>query len=305
MVGGKLRKCKETKRLLPTARSRRVQLEPVLRWQRVPHSRRHPVRPATRSEISRWDELVVANPDGGHVLQTRAWGEFKRSWGWRPTYWIARAGDADVAVLFLRRRYRGLGELWYAPKGPGVTESAALAEVLSDHESMRSAFVVKVEPEIEEWRADTGAWRAAGLRKALVRRADEPRHDHRGPRPRRGRPACLLQTEDALQHQARGAEGRRGGGGGDDRRQHRHHVLADGRDARAGRASSCAPNGTSVGTGSSRRRAGRRSSSSRRGRAAFSPASSPPFSGATAGTRTADPSRSTASSWRPTCCSGR
>jgi lipid II:glycine glycyltransferase (peptidoglycan interpeptide bridge formation enzyme) len=124
------------------------------------------VRPATRAEIGRWDELIVANPDGGQILQTRAWGEFKRAWGWRPTYWIARAGDAEVAVLFLRRHVRGFGELWYAPKGPGVVDATALVALLADRRPMRNAFLVKVEPEIEESRVDPRAWEGAGLRKS-------------------------------------------------------------------------------------------------------------------------------------------
>jgi lipid II:glycine glycyltransferase (peptidoglycan interpeptide bridge formation enzyme) len=124
------------------------------------------VRAATRSEIGRWDELVVANPDGGHILQTRGWGEFKHAWGWRPSYWMAAAGGRDIAILFLRRRVPGFGELWYAPKGPGATDEGALVELLSDRDAMNNAFLVKVEPEIEEARANTGEWRAAGLRKA-------------------------------------------------------------------------------------------------------------------------------------------
>jgi lipid II:glycine glycyltransferase (peptidoglycan interpeptide bridge formation enzyme) len=126
------------------------------------------VRPATRDEIGRWDELIVANPDGGQILQTRAWGEFKRSWGWRPTYWIAAAGDTEVAVLFLRRRIWGFGDLWYAPKGPGVRDTGTLVALLSDRQPMADAFLVKVEPEIEESAADAGALRRAGLRKAVT-----------------------------------------------------------------------------------------------------------------------------------------
>jgi lipid II:glycine glycyltransferase (peptidoglycan interpeptide bridge formation enzyme) len=126
------------------------------------------VRLATRDEIGRWDELIVANPDGGQILQTRAWGEFKRSWGWRPTYWIATAGDTEVAVLFLRRRIWGFGDLWYAPKGPGVLDTETLAAVLADRRPMRDAFLVKVEPEIEESRADSAALRRAGLRKSAT-----------------------------------------------------------------------------------------------------------------------------------------
>jgi lipid II:glycine glycyltransferase (peptidoglycan interpeptide bridge formation enzyme) len=126
------------------------------------------VRPATRDEIGRWDELIVANPDGGQILQTRAWGEFKRSWGWRPTYWIAAAGDTEVAVLFLRRRIWGFGDLWYAPKGPGVRDTGTLVALLSDRQPMADAFLVKVEPEVEESAADAGALRRAGLRKAVT-----------------------------------------------------------------------------------------------------------------------------------------
>jgi serine/alanine adding enzyme len=124
------------------------------------------VRPATRGEIGSWDELVVANPDGGQILQTRAWGEFKRRWGWRPSYWIASSGAQDVAVLFLRRNVPGFGELWYAPKGPGVVDPGALVAVLGDRDSMRNAFAVKVEPEIEDSHADRRAWRQAGLVKS-------------------------------------------------------------------------------------------------------------------------------------------
>jgi lipid II:glycine glycyltransferase (peptidoglycan interpeptide bridge formation enzyme) len=121
------------------------------------------MRPATHSEIVGWDDRVVANPDGGHILQTRAWGEFKRSWGWRPSYWIASTSSVDVAILFLRRRILGFGELWYAPKGPGIVDPQALVEVLSDRDSMRGAFLVKVEPEIEESRAHPASWQRAGL----------------------------------------------------------------------------------------------------------------------------------------------
>ncbi len=126
------------------------------------------MRPATRAEIGRWDELIGANPDGGQILQTRAWGEFKRAWGWRLTYTIGEMGGAEVAVLFLRRHVWGFGELWYAPKGPGVADAAALAELLADRRGLRDAFLVRVEPEIEESRADTGALARSGLRKSAT-----------------------------------------------------------------------------------------------------------------------------------------
>ena len=123
------------------------------------------LRPATRAEIGRWDELVVANPDGGHILQSRGWGEFKRSWGWRPEYRVASTAAGEVAVLFLRRWIPGFGELWYAPKGPGVRDAAGVVEVLADRAAFAKAFAVKVEPEIGR-DVDVASWRRAGLRKA-------------------------------------------------------------------------------------------------------------------------------------------
>src|SRR5207302_9478387 len=38
--------------------------------------------PATSAEIRGWAALVLAHPDGGHILQSRSRGECKRRWGW-------------------------------------------------------------------------------------------------------------------------------------------------------------------------------------------------------------------------------
>lgn len=137
------------------------------------------MRPATPAEVEEWDRLVAANPDGGHMLQTRAWGEAKRRWGWRPTYLIADAATGDpgtpagaagdpaprIAVLFLRRPVPGLGWLWYSPKGPGVTSVAQLGRVLSDQSALEGAFSVEVEPEIADTPETRSALQGLGLRK--------------------------------------------------------------------------------------------------------------------------------------------
>ena len=123
------------------------------------------MRPASRQEIVDWDALVVANPDGGHFLQTRAWGEFKRRWGWTPSYWIQPVARQELAILFLRRRVAA-GEIWYAPKGPGVTETATLVEALADRSAVRAAFLVQVEPEIDRHALDSSALTAAGMVRA-------------------------------------------------------------------------------------------------------------------------------------------
>ena len=58
------------------------------------------MRPASRAEIAAWDSLVERNPDGGQILQTRAWGEFKRRHGWTPSYMVAEsAGFAGRAPM--------------------------------------------------------------------------------------------------------------------------------------------------------------------------------------------------------------
>jgi lipid II:glycine glycyltransferase (peptidoglycan interpeptide bridge formation enzyme) len=127
------------------------------------------VRPATPAEIEDWDALVAANPDGGHMLQTRAWGEAKRRWGWQPVYRVAEleAGTPGrrIAVLFLRRRVPGLGWLWYCPKGPGVVSVAQLRRVLADRSSLEGAFAVEVEPEIADTPENRSALEDLGLRK--------------------------------------------------------------------------------------------------------------------------------------------
>ena len=106
------------------------------------------MRAATPAEVRSWDALVAANPDGGQYLQTRAWGEVKSRWGWQPHHMVHDGADSEIAVLFLGRRFPGLGDLWYAPKGPGATSSASLLEIVPWQPAPRGAFAVKIEPEV-------------------------------------------------------------------------------------------------------------------------------------------------------------
>ena len=124
------------------------------------------MRPATPAEIDRWDELVQANPGGGSMLQARAWGEFKRGWGWRPAYLVDDGGTAPLAALFLRRQVPGLGWIWYSPKGPGVASMHQLARVLTSRDAFPGAFCVQVEPELADTAENRLALAALGLCKA-------------------------------------------------------------------------------------------------------------------------------------------
>ena len=124
------------------------------------------MRHATRAEISHWDDAIVHNPDGGQILQTRAWGEFKRGHGWTPRYLVGDHGRGGVAILVLERRIPGLGRLWYAPKGPGVTSVAELHEAVRGVPAEAGAFCLKVEPEIADSAAARAELSRRGMRKA-------------------------------------------------------------------------------------------------------------------------------------------
>lgn len=107
------------------------------------------LRPATESEIGQWDELVVANPDGGHFLQTKAWAEFRSGRGYKPHFLIFEDGEIKVAVLFLERKVSGFGAFWYAPKGPGVIDIKQLDRFLEAlRQSQPKACFARVEPTV-------------------------------------------------------------------------------------------------------------------------------------------------------------
>ncbi|MFN2451073.1 MAG: lipid II:glycine glycyltransferase FemX [Candidatus Dormibacteria bacterium] len=123
------------------------------------------MRLATAAERAGWDELLLDNPDGGHILQTRTWGEFKARWGWEPVHLIGEAQGRPLAVLLLRRRIAGLGELWYSPKGPGVTATAGLVELFADRGAIVGGFLAKLEPEILRKQCDLATLGPAGITK--------------------------------------------------------------------------------------------------------------------------------------------
>ncbi len=107
------------------------------------------MRFATDQEIAKWDELIVANPDGGNTLQCAAFAAVKQSAGWKLNYVIHELDGGDVAALYLSKNIMGLGQLWYAPKGPGVATMNQLQEVTRDLKAnAKSVFAVKIEPDL-------------------------------------------------------------------------------------------------------------------------------------------------------------
>jgi serine/alanine adding enzyme len=107
------------------------------------------MRPANEEELMRWDELVVANPDGGNALQSRAWGDFKARWGWEPRRYMYETANGLVAVQWLVRKAQGQGQLWYCPKGPGVTSVEDFeAVVMQTGEAGLSGVFARFESEV-------------------------------------------------------------------------------------------------------------------------------------------------------------
>jgi lipid II:glycine glycyltransferase (peptidoglycan interpeptide bridge formation enzyme) len=123
------------------------------------------LREARGEELADWDVLAVDGP-GGHVFQSRAWGAFQASLGWRVRY---LRFDDGLPVLVLQRRWPWIGG-WsaYVSRGPvpadvpAVTAERTIA--LAGWLAARRTAVTAVDPEVL---ADPGyeeALAAAGFR---------------------------------------------------------------------------------------------------------------------------------------------
>ena len=110
---------------------------------------------ASPSQISHWNEHVLANPDSGNVFQGVEFAEQKKLGGWTPRFVMID----KLAVTVLEKPIIGLGKLWYIPKGPGVTSVRELDNILSELQqfaAQNGVFAVKIEPELYQKRRNTG-----------------------------------------------------------------------------------------------------------------------------------------------------
>ena len=111
------------------------------------------VRTANMREESEWNWHIAQNPDGGNILQMREFAVLKTEKGWKPRYLVCQSSDYCVYFLILERHIPLFGHIWYAPKGPGVTnlnDLQALALALKDYAKQQEqrVFFMKFEPEI-------------------------------------------------------------------------------------------------------------------------------------------------------------
>lgn len=109
------------------------------------------LRPATEEEVRTWDELVLTNPDRGELLQSTFFATQKRANGWVPRYMVYEA-ERPIYALFLVKKIPFLGQLWYAPKGPGLGTEERLPAVLEANAAYArqhpGIFAFKLEPEV-------------------------------------------------------------------------------------------------------------------------------------------------------------
>ena len=116
-------------------------------------------------DLANWDGLAVTAP-GGHVFQSRAYGEFQARLGWR-VRWLRFADGFPVLVL--QRRWPWIGG-WsaYVPRGPvptgGPEDAADRLTTLARWLARRGVSVLAADPEVEAASAFPGRIRAAGFR---------------------------------------------------------------------------------------------------------------------------------------------
>lgn len=102
---------------------------------------------ASEAEIKNWNNYILANPDGGNVLQGYEFIEQKALAGWKPGYIMA----GDVALAVIEKSIPLFGKIWYAPKGPGVVSKNDLKKLLRSltlFARQQGVFTIKIEPEI-------------------------------------------------------------------------------------------------------------------------------------------------------------
>lgn len=129
--------------------------------------------PATQEEKNNWNELIVANPNGGHFLESREWGEFKAEWGWKPLRFIMEDNDNKKLAIQILKRKTPLGWIWYCPKGPNLSSFSAnqwhyLLKSLAEIARKNNVLLIKIEPEIIETEEEIKKYKSFDLIKSRL-----------------------------------------------------------------------------------------------------------------------------------------
>jgi lipid II:glycine glycyltransferase (peptidoglycan interpeptide bridge formation enzyme) len=121
------------------------------------------VRFATHAEIAQWNDLIIANPDGGNVFSSYEYAQQKKLGEYKVHFLIVD----KIAVTVLEKSPLPFGKLWYLPKGPNVTTTKALFKMLNalkPFAAQHGVFVVRIETELD--RTQQPVLAEYGLKKA-------------------------------------------------------------------------------------------------------------------------------------------
>ncbi len=121
------------------------------------------IRQATSDEIATWDNLVLQNPDGGHILQSYEWSKFKKTVGWEPNFLVFEQAGFLLYFCLSQKSASFLGNIYYCAKGPGLfggghankVSKGRFEEFCNDIKTYierldSKAILIKLEPELFE-----------------------------------------------------------------------------------------------------------------------------------------------------------
>jgi len=106
------------------------------------------VRFATQSEIEKWNQHIIANPDGGNMFASYEFAMQKETGGYKVHFIFV----GILAITILEKNASSLGKFWYLPKGPEITSTDELLKNLKELEvfaKKHNVFAIRIEPEID------------------------------------------------------------------------------------------------------------------------------------------------------------
>lgn len=105
------------------------------------------VRFANNLEINHWNDFLIANPDGGNVFQSYEFAMQKETGGYKAHFVFT----GSLALTILEKSVPTFGKLWYLPKGPGITSTKDLFEIINELKPFakkHGVFAIRIEPEL-------------------------------------------------------------------------------------------------------------------------------------------------------------
>jgi lipid II:glycine glycyltransferase (peptidoglycan interpeptide bridge formation enzyme) len=103
---------------------------------------------ATKIEINNWNTNILSNPDKGNVFSSYEFAIQKETGGYKAKFVVV----GDIYITVLEKNIPTFGKLWYLPKGPGVTSTDNLFDVLKATKELAKkcgVFAIRIEPELD------------------------------------------------------------------------------------------------------------------------------------------------------------